>query len=430
MVRRMDTVKAAALGALAIGGWAHAGETSQASDEMRLDKPVYLQETDKGRKPLMAAADRVGVAPLLDDLGIDISGHIAVSYTWNFNKPDDDINVGRVFDDQHDEFYLNQIDVTVARTLTNDDNAVTGYGDRFNVGFKMEWLYGQDARLIHSNGLFDHYNDDSARNEEFDLTQAYVEMGIPVGNGLLVTVGKFVTPIGYELINPTLNPLYSHSYLFGFAIPFTHTGVTAKYSFNENFYVMGGVVRGWEQSLEDNNDDPSYLASAGYTWTPGSGAPINFIATVITGPEMPDENGNWRTLVDLIASTKVSDQLTLGINADWAYEEDAQLNNEGVATGQQAQWYGVAAYARYDFSDMFAFNARGEWFNDKDNVRGLGTNVYEATLGVTIKPFHNHEIGSNLMIRPEIRYDYAEEGIFDGGQNDQFTAAADVIFTF
>ena len=79
---------------------------------------------------------------------------------------------------------------------------------------------------------------------------------------------------------------------------------------------------------------------------------------------------------------------------------------------------------------MFTVNARGEWFNDKDNVRGLGTNVYEATLGVAIKPWANHEIGSNLVIRPEVRYDYAQEGIFDGGQNDQFTVAADVIFTF
>jgi hypothetical protein len=415
----MDCVKAAALGALAFAGVARAAE-----------RPVYMQETEKARKPLMSAADRTGAGKMLDDWGIDISGHAEVSYTWNFREPENDINVGRVFDDQHDEFYLNQIDITVARTLTADDNEITGYANRFNVGGKMEWMYGQDARIIHSNGLFDWYVDNGARNEEFDLTQAYLEFGVPVGNGLLVTVGKFVTPIGIEVINPTQNALYSHSYLFGFAIPFTHTGVTAKYSFSENLYVTGGIVRGWEQSLEDNNDDPSYLVSAGYTWTPGSGKPINFIVSAITGPEQTDTNGNWRTLIDLIATTKISDQLTVGLNADWAYEEDAAFNNEGVATGQQAQWYGVAAYASYVISDMFTVNGRAEWFNDKDNCRGLGTNVYEATIGVSIKPWANHEIGSNLVIRPEFRYDYAEEGIFDNGQNDQCTVAADVIFTF
>src|SRR5687767_5125742 len=124
MVRRMDMVKAAAVGALAVGGWVGAAQAGSASTEMGLDNvaPKYLQEQDKGRKPLMSVADRTGAGGLLDDLGIDISGHIAASYTWNFRKPADDFNVGRLFDDEHDELLLNQIDVTVARTLTADDD--------------------------------------------------------------------------------------------------------------------------------------------------------------------------------------------------------------------------------------------------------------------------------------------------------------------
>lgn len=434
MVRRMQVIRAAALGALACGGVAGAGEvagTGSASSEMRLDKPAYLQEQDKGRKPLMATADRIGLAPLLDDIGVDISGHVEVGYTYSFQQPPDDVLVGRVFDVEHDELLLHQADIAIQRTLTPDENAVTGYANKFNIGFAAEMMYGQDARFIHSNGLFDHYLDDESRNEEWDLVQAYVTLGIPVGNGLLVTAGKFVTPIGYELINPTLNPLYSHSYLFGFAIPFTHTGVTAQYNFNENVSVTGGVVRGWDQATEDNNDDPSYLASVKYAWQPGDARPVNFILTGITGPEQADTNGDWRTLVDLIITTEISDQLTVGINADYAYEEDSELTDEGIPTGRQAQWYGVAGYAQYEVNDQFTISGRAEWFNDKSNVRGIGTNVYEATLGLAIKPFPNNELGSNITFRPEIRYDYGQEAIFDGGtQHDQFTVGADVIFTF
>jgi hypothetical protein len=423
----MNVVKAAALGALAVGGLSQA---ARAADEVRLDNsPRYLQEQEKGRRPLMSAIDRTSGGQMMDDIGLDISGHIEAGYTWSFNNPADDVLTGRVFDFQHDELLLNQIDVTVARTLTPTDDAVTGYKDKFNVGFKMEWIYGQDSRLIHSNGLFDHHNDDSARNEEFDLTQAYLEFGIPVGNGLLVTAGKFVTPIGFETINPTTNPFYSHSFLFGFAIPFTHSGVQAKYNITDSFYVSGGVNRGWEQSLEDNNGDEgwSYLFSAGYTWQPrGEGSePINVILSAITGPEQTNRQGNWRTLVDLIASTKVADQLTVAVNADYAIEDDASPD------GSQAQWYGIAAYARYDLNDMFAINLRGEWFNDKDGARGIGTNVYEATFGVSIKPFPDNAIGSNLVIRPEVRYDYSEEAFFDSGtDHQQFTAGVDAIFTF
>jgi hypothetical protein len=35
------------------------------------------------------------------------------------------------------------------------------------------------------------------------------------------------------------------------------------------------------------------------------------------------------------------------------------------------------------------------------------------------------------VIRPEVRYDYAQEGIFDGGtDHDQLTFGVDAIFTF
>lgn len=388
---------------------------------------IYAQgEEEKGRDPLMGVADRLGGGEMLDRFGIDISGHAEVSYTWSDSSPPDgstneDFLTGRVFDVQHDEFYLNQIDVTIQRPLEASDDPVLGYADKLNVGFKVEWLYGYDARFIHANGLLDHYVDDTSRNEEFDLTQAYVTVGVPVGNGLLVTGGKFVTLLGFETINPTINPLYSHSYLFGFAIPFTHTGVTARYDFTDRLNVTAGVVRGWEQALQDNNEGESFIGQVGYTVSDR----LNLILTGITGPEQADVDGNFRTVIDLIAAYKFSDELTLALNADYGYEDDAAIG------GDQAQWYGAAGYASYALNERCAVNARAEWFSDKDGARGLGTNVYEATLGLAIKPFPENDLGSNLVFRPEIRYDYAQEGVFDDGtDHDQFTIGADVIFTF
>jgi len=375
----------------------------------------------------MMALEKSGAAQTLDDLGIDIKGHIEAGYTWSFSNPPNDVITGRVFDSENDELVLNQIDLQVSRTLTNTDDKVLGYKDKFNVGFNVEMIYGKDAQLIHSNGLFDWYNDNASRNEEFDLTQAYVEFGVPVGTGLDIIVGKFVTPIGYEVINPTQNAFYSHSFLFGFAIPFTHTGVQAKYNLSDTLYVSAGVNRGWEQSLEDNNGDDglSFLGSVGYTYTPESGKPISFIVNGIAGPEQAGVKGNWRALIDVIATTSVGDQLSFAINADWAYEDDAAIN------GNQAQWYGVAGYMGYKISDMFTANLRAEWFNDKDGARGLGTNVYEVTAGVSIHPMPTNALGSNLVIRPEVRYDYAQNAIFDGGTDfDQLTVGVDAIFTF
>src|SRR5207248_2019887 len=96
----------------------------------------------------------------------------------------------------------------------------------------------------------------------------YLDFFLPVGNGLNIRVGKFVTLLGQEVINPTGNALYSHSYLFGFAIPFTHTGAYATYSFSDAVTVDFGISRGWEQGFEQNSgnhgQDANWYGVAGY----------------------------------------------------------------------------------------------------------------------------------------------------------------------
>ena len=90
----------------------------------------------------------------------------------------------------------------------------------------------------------------------------------------------------------------------------------------------------------------------------------------------------------------------------------------------------MTAYAGYKISPMLTVNVRGEWFRDEGGSRlGVDANFYEATLGVTIKPFPNDKMLSNLVIRPEVRYDYSSKSAFDGGlKHDQATAAVDAIF--
>jgi hypothetical protein len=284
-------------------------------------------------------------------------------------------------------------------------------------------MWGGDARFIHSVGLFDHYGFGNGPDNQFDLTQAYADIAIPVGTGLRLRVGKFVTPIGQEVINPTGNALYSHSYLFGYAIPFTHTGVLGTYNITDTLTVDAGITRGWDTSLEDNNDTIDFL---GRVTAKFSDATTGYF-TVITGPDQPGDNGNYRTLFDLILTHKVGDNLTLAVNADYAYE----ANSVASATREDVQWWGVAAYASYTISPQVTLNARGEYFNDDDGVRlGVGgTGVYEATVGLAITPFPNSALGKNLVIRPEVRYDYGNRAIFDG-DHDQWSAAIDAYFKF
>src|SRR5207249_7375852 len=126
-----------------------------------------------------------------------------------------------------------------------------------------------------------------------------------------------------------------------------------------------------------------------------------------------------------ILAYQVTDKASVAANADFGFEPGAS------PTGGAAQWYGLALYGGYKFNDYLTANLRGEWFEDPQGARGLGGNWYEVTIGAAIHPMPNDKLMSNLVVRPEIRYDYSEQGNIDGGtDNDQWTAAVEAIFTF
>jgi hypothetical protein len=421
--KRSGALMAAVMGIAALAGVARAEQANQATPptegvapaprQSELPPTPAAEPAAAPRKPLMSLMDAAGVGKALDDLNINIYGFIEGSYTYNFSRPTGHVNPGRVFDVEDDTLVLNQWDIAVERTVDSTKK-------EWDLGGKVEFMYGQDARFTHANGLFDWYNDDANRNEEFDLVQAYADLAVPVGNGLLIRAGKFVTHMGYETINPTTNPLYSHSYLFGFAIPFTHTGVMAFYNVDDKLTVMGGISRGWEQALKDNNGDAiDGLGQIKYVFDKKTTVYLN----TTFGPERAGNSDDWRIVLDGIITYAATDELTFAANADFGWEDG------GDPVGHTAYWYGVAGYAGYKLNDMFTVNSRVEWFNDDDGARGLGTDVYEGTLGLTITPMPNNSIGSNLKIRPEIRYDYAEAAILDG-ENSQFTAAIEAYFTY
>lgn len=411
MRNRKQLAAMAACAAMACGSVAMA-DTPDGG--LTLQQPVYAQASGTARKPLMNVLNNFNMAKPLEDMGINIGGHVEVSWTHNLDNPSDGINVGRVFDFEDDDPTFNQLDVFIERVAKIS-------GTEWDWGFRMEWIWGGDARLIHANGLFDDDGVNNGPDEQFDPVQFYAQVNIPVLNGVLLTAGKFVTLLGYETINPTTNPLYSHSYSFGYAIPFTHMGIMAKAPINENLALTIAVTRGWEQACEDNNDSHSYMGQLAYT----NGENMDAYFNVISGPEQSDDDQDWRHVFNAVVVYRLSDQITLVADGVYGFEQDA------ADDGGDATWCGIAGYGMYKFSDMLTFVGRLEYFNDQDGARGLGATVYEATAGVNIRPCPDNEWLGGLLIRPEVRYDWSNNDIFDGGSEDtQLTLGIDAIFSF
>ena len=381
--------------------------------------------------PLSGALMNSGMGDALRRARVEVSGYGEVGYTWNPDHDAGDEIFGRVFDNERgDHVQIDQLDLAVSR-------AALRRRGQWDVGGKLEMIYGYDTFRFHSNGVnwYGDCLDDAATSSllQFDLTQAYVDVNVPLGTGLLVRLGKFVTPLGYETIQPTTSPLYSHSYLFGFAKPYTNTGILANYRPDEaaRWSLWGGVVRGWDQSLDDNNDAVSFLARVDYSpderW--------EFRLGVITGPEgdacdcdCPVNNDIYRTVVDLVIGHDVSDRLRLA--AEGLYGSDGAAD----ANGNRADWYGAAGYATYAIDRRLTLNARLEWFHDGEGTRletGEDLDLVSATVGVTATPFPGNAVLSSLKLRPEVRFDHASKPEFDGGTRDhQVTLGIDALFTF
>src|SRR2546423_5749979 len=379
MMRHCKAVALAAAAVLATAGFVRADELTLKSQP----QPLYLDDptttpSPPPPKPLTEGLNKLGVK----EIPFSIYGFIEGSYTYDAGSPPGNFISGRVFDPFQEQLLLNQIDLTIEKTV---DPAAAAKDGKLQIGGKIEGIFGSDARFIHANGL-NFYGGASPQispENQLDLVQAYVDVALPVGSGLTIRGGKFVTLLGYETINPTTNPFYSHSFEFGYGIPFTHTGVLAMYSFTDKLSVTGGATRGWEQSLKDNNDELDYLGQVKYVFTDK----ITGFFNVVTGPEQTNNNKLWRTVFDAVVTYAATDKLSLGLNPSFGFEPGAS------PSGAAAQWYGAAAYGGYKFNDYLTANLRGEWFSDPQGARGLGGNWYEVTAGLGIHPLPSDKYG-------------------------------------
>ena len=459
MVHRKGIVSAAACAALACAGLVHAENTAPSDDGLSL-RPVYLDGTAPAAAPAAPAAPSttpppaplmymLGKAGVNIPFGITVGGFVDVGYNLNLENANRNAGFGAVGGRFQDNFSnrikLDQLDFAIDRAIP--DISKLDFGAHFEV------VYGRDTDFFHSSRIYDnpatfgdpsgtYYGGPTQPENQFDIVQAYFDVSLPVGTGLRLRAGKIVTPLGYEVINPTGNPFFSHSYLFTYAIPLTHTGVWGHYVLSPDFAIDAGLARGWNQSLRDNNGAAEGMMTI--AWTPQANAEMkkwNITLNIDEGPESSHDNSDWWTVLDLIAKYqltgdgKADGSCLLALNVDYG---DAP---HGLVT-QSGQWFGAAAYGQYVMNSMFTLNARGEWYSDQQGftLAGYGTptstpsgavNLYEATVGVAIKPFPNDPIGSNLVIRPEGRIDYASKAFFPGNNPYfQATLGIDVYFIY
>jgi hypothetical protein len=347
---------------------------------------------------------------LLQVSGYADAGYTSASIASAVANPGGSMINGRVFDTLNQQIQFHTFNLTAAYNGP--------------IGGKIEANFGDDANVINSypKSVF-------APGTEIDITQAYISGTSGQFTGI---VGKFETLAGAEVIESPSDINFSRSILFGYAVPFTHTGGRLTWAMNGNLSFIAGLNRGWDTTWSESNspfayvDTSSLTIEGGAAWNPSKA----FSATVqgYTGQveegfavALPTFPVNFtplapgrplRSLIDTVLTFHATPALTFILNGDAGQQTNSiVLNGNGTPFGYgTGTWSGLAGYASYALSGQWTVSARGEYFGDNGGLRtGISQKWTEATLTAAYAP------NSNIIVRGEIRGDKSNQFYFSSG---------------
>ena len=399
--------------------------------------------------------------------GIKLSGYVDAGYSYNFTGSASGGQVNSRFADdsvQQGDFNLYAVKIALEKAMTSENKAQAGFRTDVMIGEDAQMLINRGQPSNAGSGVNANYNGQGNSNALF-LEQAYVEIRAPVGNGWDFKVGKFVTILGYEVIERPANMNITYGQLWQNAFPLTYIGVLSSYRFDDYLDAKLGVVNG---SNSDNNttvngdsDGVALLAALNVTapggnanWSnnfqystalenntsyqnnptgrgqqPTSSAPVNNFASPASGYAVVYNSwGNW-------APKFANDKLLLAFdsalgNASWSSTQNITVNTT---------WYGAAVYAKYQFNDWFSLASRADYLGS-NNAGKFGTQgaISTSTAANSFPTLSNgHVTGNNywsytltsafnvidnLLIRAEYRLDWGT-----GITSDQVTPNSNAV---
>ncbi|WP_034042103.1 outer membrane beta-barrel protein [Wocania ichthyoenteri] len=297
------------------------------------------------------------------------NGSVDAFYSANLNAPNDDsyVSPGTSFADSPG-FSLGMA------------NLIASYEGK-KVGFVADLVFGPRGEAASATVLNQIY--------------AYLNLS----ESVKLTMGKFNTFLGYEVIAPAVNFNYSTSYLFSNG-PFSHTGIKVDFTFSDDISLMLGLMN--QTDVTEFNPDGSYAVGAQL------GVSGQFLNLLYDKAGLGFE-------IDYTGGVDLTDSFFLGLNGAYA-------SNDGNG------FYGVALYPQLMTSDDFSIGLRGEYFNWLND----GVLVDEPSVfAVTLTGSYTVE---DLIIKPELRLDSHSDDVYWNADFEptsslaSFTLAA--IYTF
>lgn len=347
--------------------------------------------------------------------------------------------------------------------------------ENYSWGFRADLHYGRDGLMSAANGIENTWERNqgapglppNANHMNYlSFPMVYAQAYAPIGLGTAVTAGRFGVNLGYE-IPPSWrqapNFFYSRTYALVSQIDqIIGAQISTNLVRNQYGMLLGefGFGKGYQIGRDNNNSNNVFGV---LRWR--SNDMSKFITySFITGDEQTDSSRSneamtWYPNHPIVASTgqrREQHSLVAGFspNAQWKVAGEIMhgkqegsgdacyiLNPVTCAPFTGATYKGFNGHLSYKASETIRYGLRYEIFKDPQGfaLTPLGTpgaTVQAVTLGANI------DLNKNLVLRPEIRHDWAKTT--NGGakffgavpanasatDNQQTTISADLLFYF
>lgn len=336
----------------------------------------------------------------LKDKGITVAGWLAMGYQSNPDGAFTGNGAAVSQPGEWDHFNINQLYLYVAKVADGSN----GIG----FGYRADLIYGVDGNDTQSfgnrAGKWDFMNGWDHGPYEWAMPQLYAE--VASGN-LSVKLGHFYTPVGYEVVTTPDNFFFSKQLNFYNSEPFTHTGALATYKVNDKLSVIGGWTLGWDTGFDQNLGGNNALLGATYAASENT--------TLVYSAAIGDFGARGEGAVNsFILSQKWTDKLMTVHQFDVLNTNNpVSLHGPALTAGDST---GFINYAFYQLTNKAKAGVRYEWYK----ADGISYNTF--TYGV------NYQATSNVIVRPEMRHNWAPGNSAAPWNNDIF--GIDAILKF
>src|SRR5256712_13749634 len=196
-----------------------------AAGVVSLESMVQAEEEEKQMSQLLTSVS-----------SMTLSGYVSTSAIWKPGTSNAGIP-GRAFDapaSKHDGFNLDVVSLMLAKPLSEDDWAA---------GYTAQLWFGPDAVGFNTSAP-----NLAGAGGDLTVKQAYVELRVPIGNGIDFKLGHFNYIGGYEVPDSGDDLNFSRSYAWTLE-PASHTGLLASYKVSDALSLAVGIANSYNNGI-------------------------------------------------------------------------------------------------------------------------------------------------------------------------------------